>query len=421
MLQAERLLSIRTICGICIIFLPLFVWRTQIWTTGNHITERIIVQTSHRKPDHELSSNTKNNTTPARAIEQNSTIGIQHVIATERKRISNKMRLFKYPAGESNQPAKQLTDLTPETGGTPIRSLLFTTNRSGSTFFGEILNSMPGNYYHYEPLNHFGIAQIRNESDLKASLALSHIKKLLRCDYTGTDMRKYLNYSKNNQFLFKRNSRLWRLCQLYPNFCWQPNFLISFCSLFPLQSMKVVRVSLSVSGRLLEDLELNVRMVLLIRDPRGTLQSRKHEWWCHGHQDCDNPSIFCKDLVADYYQAQLLLKNYPKRFHVVRYEDICLKPYEMTKEILQFYGLPMDPEVEKFINSHTKVNIGNAHSTYRDSKSAPFHWINDLSYGEIDTIQNGCSEAMKLWGYKKATNSAILGNKFNPILPYSLT
>lgn len=149
----------------------------------------------------------------------------------------------------------------------------------------------------------------------------------------------------------------------------------------------------------------------------------------------------CRDMVADFYAAQLLLKKHPGRFRVVRYEDLSLSPQEITKELLDFYGLPMDPEVEEFLESHTKLDIGGVSSTYRDSKSAPFHWIKDLAFEEvifkkklffvvghqlnfhlqIDTIQNGCTKAMELWGYKKATNLTILSNKFDPILPYSLT
>ncbi|GAB0086388.1 uncharacterized protein DMENIID0001_004410 [Sergentomyia squamirostris] len=419
MFRRVKLLSVKTICGICIIFLLFFVWRAKLWTTGNHITERIIVQTSRRKPDLELSKNTKQTVTPSKALDENSTIciGIQDIIANQRERISSEMKLFKYPASGNNQSTKQLSDFTPETGGIPIRSVVISTWRSGSTFFGDILNSVPGTFYYLEPLMNFKFIQIRNESDLKASLALSNIKKLLQCDYSGTSIKEYLNY-KNT--IFDRNTRLWPVCKQNKKLCKHPDFLTPFCRLFPLQSMKIVRLRLPLAGKLLDDPELNVRIALLVRDPRGTLQSRKHKEWCIGHEDCDNPSTLCQDLVTEYYEAQLLRKKYPKRFRVVRYEDLSINPYEMTKEILHFYGLPMHPEVIKFLNTHTKVDIAYFHSTYRNSKSAPFHWIKDLTYEEIDTIQNGCSEAMKLWGYKKATNFSILSNKFDPLLPYSL-
>lgn len=76
-------------------------------------------------------------------------------------------------------------------------------------------------------------------------------------------------------------------------------------------------------------------------------------------------------------------------FRAVRYEDLSMNPYEMTQDILQFYGLPFDPQVEEFLDSHTKSNYGGVSSTFRDSKSAPFHWIKDLDIDEV-SIFHGC-------------------------------
>lgn len=59
---------------------------------------------------------------------------------------------------------------------------------------------------------------------------------------------------------------------------------------------------------------LNVRIVLLIRDPRGFLQSRKHRNWCPGNPDCDNPTVVCKDMVSDYKAAVDAAKKFPMTF-----------------------------------------------------------------------------------------------------------
>jgi hypothetical protein len=67
-----------------------------------------------------------------------------------------------------------------------------------------------------------------------------------------------------------------------------------------------------MSVRLLHS--LNVRIVLLIRDPRGFLQSRKHRVWCPGNPDCDNPTLACKDMVSDYKAAIVLAKKFPMTF-----------------------------------------------------------------------------------------------------------
>ncbi|XP_039951237.1 carbohydrate sulfotransferase 4 [Bactrocera neohumeralis] len=334
------------------------------------------------------------------SVAYNMTATIADVLAAQRSKILTEMENFEYPQGRFGVDAEKLSDMTPETNGTPVRSVIITTWRSGSTFLGDILNAMPGNFYHYEPLLSFGINQVRDPSG--GSEALHMLRHLLHCNYT--DMQEYLEYGKEHSYLFEHNERLWSVCKEFPHYCWRPKFLSPTCKLFPMQSMKVVRLRLSLAKALLDDKSLNVRMILLVRDPRGTMQSRKHRDWCAGNRDCENPHYVCQDLVDDYHAAVELLKEHSSRFRTLRYEDLSLNTYDMTQEVLQFYGLPFDPLVEEFLDTHTKVNIGGVSSTYRDSKSAPFHWKQDLRPDEIQYIQNNCEEAMQLWGYRKIDN-----------------
>lgn len=59
---------------------------------------------------------------------------------------------------------------------------------------------------------------------------------------------------------------------------------------------------------------LGIRIVLLIRDPRGVLQSRKHREWCPTEPDCFDPGTLCSDMVADYHAAITFSKLYPDSF-----------------------------------------------------------------------------------------------------------
>lgn len=342
----------------------------------------------------------------------NSSVAIQDILTMQRQRIADEMEDFEFA-----DQTQTLAALTPASGGHPFRSVILTTWRSGSTFLGDILNAMPANFYHYEPLLNYDIVRIRGPPH--AATAVRNLRQLLTCNYT--DMDEYLEYGQTHNFLFNHNTRLWQYCRLYPQLCWNPQFLASFCELFPLQSMKVVRLRLALAEPILrDDRLLNVRFVLLIRDPRGTLQSRKHREWCPGQPDCDDPATLCGDMEADYYAARTLLRDYPDRLKVIRYEDLSLDPYPMTQSILTFYGLPFDAAVEDFLDSHTRSDIGGVSSTFRDSKSAPFHWINDLSYHEIERIQGSCEQAMRLWGYRVAERATFRRRSFFPLGNYSM-
>lgn len=162
----------------------------------------------------------------------------------EKTRAKIKFDLWDYNFTYSG--VQKLKDLILESGGKPIRNIIISTWRSGTTFLGEVLNAMPGNYYHYEPLLKYEIIQIRGPPH--ADMAISTIKNMLKCDYRG--MEDYFEYGKTHLHQFSHNTRLWDHCKYKKELCFEANFTEKFCKLFPFQSMKVVRLRL----RLIEDI-----------------------------------------------------------------------------------------------------------------------------------------------------------------------
>lgn len=325
------------------------------------------------------------------------------------------MKDYDFPNGKYGVNVSKLEDLLLDRGGRPMRSLIVTTWRSGSTFFGDIMNAHPANFYHYEPLLDFGILQVRGPP--YAEQALTNIRSLLNCDYKNMD--RYLNYGKTHFWLFSHNTLLWKQCQAHRRICWDPEFVSRFCRLFPFQSMKTVRLRLRVAEELLAETSLGARLALLVRDPRGILQSRKHRSWCPGRSDCSDPAVVCADMVSDFSVATRLIKKYPRTFRVLRYEDLSIDPYKYSKELYKFYGLDFDANVKRFLDTHTKNDVGGVWSTFRNSKAAPFHWQTDLTFEEVDEIQRVCTAAMQHWGYVLARNATHQKN-FRPITEYRL-
>ncbi|XP_046426411.1 carbohydrate sulfotransferase 5-like isoform X1 [Neodiprion fabricii] len=340
---------------------------------------------------------------------------IEQIMSEQPELISNAMEDYQYPNGKYNISASKLEDLVMEQNGRPVRSLIVTTWRSGSTFLGDILNAHPANYYHYEPLLAFDIVQVRGPP--LAAKALKWVKDLLNCEYQ--DLDEYIDYGKPHPWVFNHNTNLWKQCRHHKEVCYDHKFLSSMCKLFPFQSMKLVRMRLRIAQELLADEKLAVRMVLLVRDPRGILQSRKHRDFCPPSPDCSDPALTCADLVSDYKVAVELLKKYPTRFKVIRYEDLSLDPYKYVEELYKFYGLFFHPETKKFLDTHTKASKGGVSSTFRDSAAAPFHWKKELEFGEVEEIQESCATAMKCWGYVPAMN-ATHQEEFNPVTSYVL-
>uniref|UniRef100_A0A182NBZ0 Sulfotransferase domain-containing protein n=1 Tax=Anopheles dirus TaxID=7168 RepID=A0A182NBZ0_9DIPT len=172
---------------------------------------------------------------PPMPTTHNATVTIEDVLAYQRALIAAECA--------DDEPDRKF----PEEG--PVRSIIITTWRSGSTFLGDILNALPGNYYHYEPLLDFDIVQIRGPPN--DSVAVHNLRHLLHCDYS--EMENYLDFGRTHNYLFSHNTRLWQQCVRFPQFCYEPRFLGPFCQLFPRQSMKVVRLRAALVTPLLED------------------------------------------------------------------------------------------------------------------------------------------------------------------------
>lgn len=282
-------------------------------------------------------------------------------------------------------------------------SVVLSTWGTGSTFLAEILNSLPGNYPHFEPLQYMENVRVHDSS--KSLEAFYVMRQMLKCNYTGLERQ----YTSLDKFVVS-NDRLSEICKAIPKMCINPKFLNAFCRIFPFQSMNLIRLPVEYSEVLLTDPDLNVKIIVLVRDPRDVMISRKQLDWCQDETDCNSSTNLCNDMVSDFNAAQILTQKYPDQFKVVRYEDFSSKPFDKVEEIFDFYGLPFHAKMKDYLKSYTQGN-----------SSQPFEWLHNISsirIDEIQDIQSNCDEAMSLWGYKQINNQP----KFNPLLasPFDL-
>ncbi|XP_047989985.1 carbohydrate sulfotransferase 4-like [Leguminivora glycinivorella] len=320
----------------------------------------------------------------------------------------------------TNSAAKNLQELLIESGGQPLRSLIISTWRSGSTFLGDILNAMNGNFYHFEPFMNIKAYQIRGPPE--AEQAISKVKALFKCDFDTFlhgYLERYLRKQVTPWYQFKHNDRLWRHVKYDRDLFFDPSFFSSFCKLFPFQSMKLVRLRLRLVQDVLDDHDLNVKVVLLVRDPRAVMQSRQGtgvEFCKNTSPDCSQPELLCADMISDYIAAKKLQQQYPNRLMVLRMEDLSLEPKRTTLRLFKFLGLALTPEVEQFLETHTTLQAGGAYATFRVSRDVPFKWKNILHYDYVEEIQTACKQAMDLWGYRLADNATHMASKeFYPL------
>lgn len=109
------------------------------------------------------------------------------------------------------------------------------------------------------------------------------------------------------------------------------------CPVFPVRLIKTVRLRIPHLDDLLQDLDLSLKVIVLVRDPRGVMRSRNSMSWCD-QPTCNDVSSVCRDLNEDVNQAYKLAKLFPGRVLLLRYEDLSTYPYFVMDKVITFLG-----------------------------------------------------------------------------------
>ncbi|CAB4055075.1 unnamed protein product [Lepeophtheirus salmonis] len=252
-------------------------------------------------------------------------------------------------------PEFRIGDALPDTF---VRQIHIATSwRSGSTFLGDLLNHNMGSFYSFEPL-HFESLSMSTERRLDL------MNNIFKCNFHNKEVigwMKHASKGENNFFLFQHNFRSFKICEnLLPGkvSCYMDKFQSPICSMSPIRVIKTTFP--------------HFKMVVLVRDPRGTMHSRSHHSWCSG-EECINSTVVCENLEKDAQSAYQLAK----------------------KSILENKGL------DNFIQKHMfgKESKKHPYSTFRKSDNIYMEWRKTVDMGYIEKIQKDCSIPMKTLGY----------------------
>ena len=206
--------------------------------------------------------------------------------------------------------------------------LLASTFRSGSSFLGELLSRYPGTFYSYEPLMYtrtMNTSEVNGYRDSTFSRKTREIfiQLLLQVFKCNLDIEyiKYISYTYHDALL--RNFRLWNTCKtlcpgcndgLVSRECSILSFYNSTCPKFPIRLIKTVRFRMEDSEKLLLDPDIgkSLKIILLVRDPRGVMKSRSSQAksWCN-FAECRDPDILCRNMKNDVSAAFRLRARYP--------------------------------------------------------------------------------------------------------------
>ena len=123
----------------------------------------------------------------------------------------------------------------------------------------------------------------------------------------GNTAKGYLEHASKRKFLMKMNFRLWKSCTAsnFTEGCFDSDLVKKICKMFPIRIIKTVRLRVKYLEELLQHPILRLKVIVLIRDPRGVMRSRSQCW---------NSRIF---LLHKFYVKLILLL--PKMGKLWRY------------------------------------------------------------------------------------------------------
>lgn len=176
---------------------------------------------------------------------------------------------------------------------------------------------------------------------------------------------------------------------------------------------KIIRLPALENLKNLANSTDNLKILYLVRDPRGMAVSRQHIQ----NDRRLSPNLLtriCERYKRNFSFLKSRNSNWlteSKNFKMIRYEDFSLNPLSLTKEIYKDFGLELPENVLKYIEKATKDGESE-HSkmkflTSRNSSDVVFGWRGKLDVSDLDKIESNCEEVMAKFGYKLARDDDL--------------
>ncbi|XP_070545058.1 carbohydrate sulfotransferase 1-like isoform X2 [Ptychodera flava] len=289
-----------------------------------------------------------------------------------------------------------------------LRIILVGAFRTGSTFIGEMLNQNPSIFYMFEPLRlvHDIVHGNLISKDLENSTKFELIENLFNCRFPTY----YVHHLRHWEYAVYESREIKRTCRSNGG-CGQTTAedFSDSCKSREIVAMKVIRLdSLELLKPLVVEQGMNLKIIHLVRDPRGVANSRKtlYRSWENRSIDklglTDSLKQYCQWMADLTYFSSNLPEWMKGRYKILRYEDAAMEPLQTAKAIYRYLGLPFSKSVRLWLGRNTKQDAltTNNMNTKRNSTAASQAWRTRLAFRDVKIIQSFCSKQMKSVGYQ---------------------
>lgn len=295
--------------------------------------------------------------------------------------------------------------------------ILVTGFRTGSTFLGELFNQNPNALYLFEPFHQTHIAalmkkdaihKVSQDSSLleQRTAYLEQIVNNCQVEWSFfggmSTMMKCGNDAEENLQRFGTTS-CDKSDKKWDRACEKRNMVVF--KLIRLQRIQHLELVPGIK-------DANVYVIHLIRDPRGTMNSRIG-WGTFYLDDIENlkvrpltpekMGIAAANLCDREWENIEFTKNLPdwlkERFLRVTHDDMSLKPVETAEKVYQFIGKKIPDSMSEFLLQHTSSHEKGVLNTSRNSTEVLAKW-HKLDLSIIRAIEDKCKNVMDYMGYE---------------------
>ncbi|KAK3862125.1 hypothetical protein Pcinc_031982 [Petrolisthes cinctipes] len=274
--------------------------------------------------------------------------------------------------------------------------LVGSTARSGTSFIGEMLAKLEPSIYFFEP--ELYIKSIDHEK-VKEMDGINLMEDVFEC-------RFHTNFT---QWLLKRNIAnvirhpVTRKCKGGAHTCLSQPVITQACQQEHVRIVKAIRLRMRWMYQLLDnDAVDNLKIIHLVRDPRGSLYSMDKN---HLHKL--DTAYFCPRIHDDLTHLPQLLAQYPKRVFSLVYEKFCLDPFGEARRLWRFLmdnssaTLPSiwTQYLTKKTNDENNGKKTKVYTTRRNSSTQYQEWRNTIPDHTFTSIERDCANAITALGY----------------------
>ncbi|XP_056397125.1 carbohydrate sulfotransferase 6-like isoform X3 [Hyla sarda] len=189
------------------------------------------------------------------------------------------------------------------------------------------------------------------------------------------------------------------------------------CRMYSHVVMKTVRIlDLSVLLPLLQNPNLNLRIIHLVRDPRAVALSRKgfpltieDSILLKNEGVPKNKNLIISQVMRKVCNAQVVInklartdKSLDGRYMVLRHEDLARNPLESITQMYNFSKLQLTEDMKQWMYNitHTEIKGLEQFMTFsKNSFKVITRWRTGADFNLVNQIQQMCKGAMKAFGY----------------------